>query len=405
MKTILKTITVGLVCSTLVSNAQSFTNYTTTDGLSHNNVTCLDADANDNIWFGTQEGVSFFDGANWTVHTTTTDAGLVHNTITAICVVTNGDVWVGTDYGASKYNGSSWTAYTTTEGLGDNRIKHIAQDASGNIWFGDNDGVTMFDGNNWTSYTMSDGLPFGGVVHTEFDVNGDKWFSTDLGGVVHYDGITFTAFTTSNDVLANGVRSVKVDAQNNKWVGTSEGITVLNDANQWATNHTMMLILPPPDTLNPVEDIAMDSQGHIWAGVYVDYLVTEGGVAMYNGSTWTDYDVSDGLVGPVIRKIIVDSQDNVWVATSTGVSKISGVTGIEEEIMENIQLSIYPNPASEIFHVEANVNSSFQVFNLIGDMVYSEAKFSGDTSVDVSNWDRGVYFIQVGEITQKLIVD
>ena len=104
MKTIVKTITIGLVFSGLVSNAQTFTNYTTLEGLSHNNVTCLAADASDNIWFGTQEGVSFFDGTNWTVYTTAKNAGLVHNTISAISVVSNGDIWVGTDYGASKFD-------------------------------------------------------------------------------------------------------------------------------------------------------------------------------------------------------------------------------------------------------------------------------------------------------------
>jgi hypothetical protein len=44
---------------------------------------------------------------------------------------------------------------------------------------------------------------------------------------------------------------------------------------------------------------------------------------MFNGNDWTYYDVSDGLVGPVIRSMGIDSQDNVWVTTSTGISKIS----------------------------------------------------------------------------------
>ena len=34
----------------------------------------------------------------------------------------------------------------------------------------------------------------------------------------------------------------------------------------------MMLLLPPPDTLNPVVDVALDSNRNVWAGIYVDYL-------------------------------------------------------------------------------------------------------------------------------------
>ena len=405
MKAILKTITIGLAFSGLVSNAQTFTNYTTTDGLSHDNVTCLAADANDDIWFGTQEGVSFFDGTNWTVHTTTTDAGLVHNTISAICVLANGDIWVGSDYGASKYDGSSWSTYTTAEGLGDNRVNHIAQDATGTIWFGDYDGVTKFDGATWTSYTMSDGLPFGGVVHTDFDSNGDQWFSTDLGGTVHFDGVTFTAYTTTEDLVANGVRSVFVDSQDNKWVATSKGITVLDNANLWSTNHTKMYIMPAPDTLNPVEDLAMDSQGHIWAGIYVDYLVTVGGIAMYNGTSWTDYDMTDGLVGPVVRKLIVDGQDNVWVATSTGISKLSGATSIEEGFAIETQVSVYPNPAVSNVNINANVKAPLYAYNMLGETVYSDGNFNETTSIDVSTWTKGIYLVQIGTTTKKLIID
>ena len=405
MKAILKTITIGLVCSTLVSNSQTFTNYTTIDGLSHDNVTCLAADASDNIWFGTQEGVSFFDGSNWTVHTESTDAGLVHNTISAICVVANGDVWVGSDYGAAKYDGSSWTTYTTAEGLGDDRVNHIAQDASGTIWFGNYDGVTKFDGTTWTSYTTSDGLPFGGVVHTNFDSNGDKWFSTDLGGIVHYDGTTFTDYTTSDGLLANRVRSVFVDDQDNKWAGTSKGVTVLDNTNQWAANHTMMYIMPAPDTLNPVEDIAMDSQGHIWTGVYVDYLVTVGGIAMYNGTYWIDYDMSDGLVGAVIRKLIVDGQDNVWIATSTGVSRLSGATSIEEGKADLVKVYIYPNPANNSVNIETSSKSPLKVFNLLGKVIYADNLNNEITSIDVRDWDKGIYLVQVGATTKKLIID
>jgi hypothetical protein len=164
-----------------------------------------------------------------------------------------------------------------------------------------------------------------------------------------------------------------------------------------------MYIMPPPDTLNPVEDLAMDSQGHIWAGIYVDYLVTVGGIAMYNGTSWTDYDMTDGLVGPVIRKLIVDGQDNVWIATSTGVSKLSGATSIDEGETELV--SIYPNPANNSVNIETSSKSPLTVFNLLGKVIYSDNQNSEITSIDVSDWDKGIYLVQVGITTKKLIID
>lgn len=385
--------------------AQTFTNYTTTEGLPHNNVTCLAADASNNIWFGTQDGVAFFDGTSFTVHNTSSDTGIAANTITAVFVASNGDVWIGTDYGASKYDGTSWTKYTTADGLGDDRVKHIAQDDSGNLWFGEYDGVTKFDGaSTWTAYTTTDGLPFGGVVHTTFSANGDKWFSTDLGGTVHYDGTTFTSYKTTDGLLANGVRAVVVDAADKKWVGTAEGITVLDNANTWAENHTIMYVVPPPDTLNPVEDLAMDSQGNIWAGIYIDYLVTVGGIARFDGTLWIDYDESDGLVGPVIRKIIVDGVDNVWVATSTGVSRISGAVGIEE-VEEQTPVSVFPNPASSQITIQMDHRGLLEVFDMQGRRVFHLSNFDQRHTENISAWETGMYLIRAGNGVKKLIVE
>jgi len=106
----------GTAC---ISNAQTITNYTTTDGLPSNNVLCLSTDVSNNIWFGTQAGVAKYDGSNWTVYNTTTDSAIPQNTITAILAARKDNkIWIGTDNGAAMYDGAKWTKYTTTDGLG-----------------------------------------------------------------------------------------------------------------------------------------------------------------------------------------------------------------------------------------------------------------------------------------------
>lgn len=395
-------------------SAQLFTNYTNVDGLIDNSVNCISIDANNNVWLGTQNGVSKFDGSSWTNYNASMDTGFIDNSINAICATSNGFVWIGTDFGASVFDGTSWTSFTTSNGLGDNRINHIAEKSDGTIWFGDYDGLTILNPSptySWTSYTMNDGLPFGGINYTAFDSNGDAWLGSGLGGLIKFDGSAFEIFNQNNGIINNKVRSVLIDGQDNKWVGTAEGLTVLNSSNAFVANHTKMLILSPPDTLNPVEDLAIDSQGNIWTGIYVDYLVTEGGVAVYDGNFWADFDVSHGLVGPVVRALDVDGNDNVWVATSTGVSKISNTPVAINEI--NANLNIYPNPSNNgLYYLSLSknfTNTVLKVNNIEGKTILIKNNvFDGITEINLQNSENGIYFIDVltnkNQILRKKII-
>ena len=390
--------------------AQVFTNYTTAQGLINNNVSSLVIDSSDHVWFGTQAGVSMFDGNTWTTHSTSTDPGFVNDIITCIAVTADQDIWIGTDFGVSVYNGSSWTTYTENDGLGDNRVNWIEEDNMGNIWFGEQDGLSKFDGNSWTTYNMSNGLPFGGIEHISVAANNDLWLCTPFSGFYHFDGTTFTAYTEGNGLLSDVTRAIAIDAANNKYVGNADGISVFDNSNLWVEDHEIMLPLPPPDSLNPVEDVKIDSKGNLWAGIYVDYLVTEGGVAWYDGSTWTAYDVSDGLIGPVVRRIAIDSNDDVWVATSTGVSEISGIpTGIED-LKERTQFVHFPNPLSTQFTIicdESDIkqDSRLYIYDSTGKLQKVETIYSNFQSVDCSSLSNGVYQLRFGTGFSRIVVN
>ena len=386
-------------CISFTIMAQDFTNYLESDGLLDNSVNCISIDADDHLWFGTNTGVSAFDGLNWESYTS--DNGLIDNTVSAIFKSSDGSVWVGTDFGLSVFDGSTWVTYTEDDGLGDNRINHINEDANGLIWVGEKDGLSVFDGETWTVYTMSDGLPFGGINHVTFDSNGDKWLASSIFGVVHFDGTTFTTFNTASGLINNNVRAIAVDAANNKWIATGQGVSVLNSHNTLSAQHTMMLLLPPPDTLNPVVDVALDSNGNVWAGIYVDYLISVGGLAVWNGASWTDFDYVDGdangLVGPVVRDLAIDSQNNVWVATSTGVTKISGVQLSVNDLSEEANVEVYPNPTSSNLMVRSELQiHDLRLINTAGcEFTCPITRTHNTIQLDVSKLVKGFYILDL----------
>jgi hypothetical protein len=65
--------------------------------------------------------------------------------------------------------------------------------------------------------------------------------------------------------------------------------------------------------------------------------------------------------------------------------------GIEEDILSENEISIYPNPASTILNIEANVNYSMLLVDVMGNIIVDQ---KADTQLDVSHLKTGVYFIQ-----------
>jgi len=390
--------------------SQSITNYTTVDGLPDNDVTCLVHDGNGTMWFGTQKGVAAFDGVNWVTYTTESDSAIPQDAITAIAIGNNSDIWIGTDAGAAVYDGSEWKAFTTTDGLGSNRINHIATMSNGDIWFSEFNGATKYDGITFKAYSNSDGLPFGGVVKIAEDNNGDILMCTGLGGLVTFDGTNFTAYSTAEGLVSKNTTSLAIDAQGNKWIGTAKGVTVLKPSNQWVTNHTQMLEIPKPDTLNPVEDVAIDKFGTVWVGIYVDYLVTVGGVAYLDNGNWTTIDASDGLVGPTIRKIALDGRGNLWVGTSSGISRIDNPSTASLLEVRDIRFGVYPNPARSYVTVSfdkvMDETTDILVLNNMGQVVKSgQVKMGANSySFDMLDEKPGLYFVVFNGLHKKLFV-
>ena len=392
-----------LIFSFLNSLGQTFTSYTTADGLVDNNVLCATSQGSGVMWFGTQNGISKFDGVNWTNITTTTDTALISNTITAIKTMSNGDLWVGSDFGICKYSNSTWTSYTTTDGLGDNRVKYITESSDGRIWIGEYDGLSIFDGVNFTSYNMSDGIPFGGIQHISFDNNQDAWLGSGFGGLIQFDGNVFTVYNSNDGLLNNIVNSIAIDNQNKKWVGTSSGLSVFNNQNILHNNYTQMYLLPPPDTLNPVMGLGFDSRNLLWVGIYIDYLL-DGGVAMYNGYSWVDFNASDGLIGPVITDLIIDDQDQVWITTSSGISKITDVPAITNDIIKD-DIIIYPNPSNGEFNFHSSIKKyHLKIFNAQGKIVYNNRiNNSSKIEINPNQISKGIYIAKVENLTNHLI--
>jgi ligand-binding sensor domain-containing protein len=93
-----------------------------------------------------------------------------------------GFMWFGTDRGVSRYDGTAFITFTVADGLGSNFVRRIFQDEGGTMWFGlIEGGVTAFDGSSFNTYTMKDGLNSDNVLNINQDRSGRMYFKTDRG--------------------------------------------------------------------------------------------------------------------------------------------------------------------------------------------------------------------------------
>ena len=66
------------------------------------------------------------------------------------------------------------------------------------------------------------------------------------------------------------------------------------------------------------KSVFCDSRGHLWIGT------SGGGVSRYDGISFENFSINQGLVHNLVRCILEDSQGNLWFGTAGGVSKFDG---------------------------------------------------------------------------------
>ena len=174
----------------------------------------ISVDAADRVWFGTEGGVSMFDGKRWTSWThqqglgapndeklpASTNTGLGTrsrhdlsvgadgpatynpNYVFSILAAVDGSVWAGTwGGGVARWDGKTWTNFTVRQGLAGNIVYSMAQDKSGVLWFGTNRGLSRYDGHGFKNLGVAEGLLDQNVYAVAVAPDGDVWAGTRKG--------------------------------------------------------------------------------------------------------------------------------------------------------------------------------------------------------------------------------
>ena len=220
------------------------------DGIAGYVVWNLLEDKNGNIWIGTQNGISFLSNLEKTKdkpkfvnfpHVPEKNKGIFGKRIQKIFEDSQGNVWIATDKGLTKYsNDGTYTVFgheNEINKLPQSDVISIQEDKNGNIWAGvQGAGLCKIvpkssDLYEIKNYTVFDGLPNNSVAGILEDAQGDLWLST-YSGLSRLDPETekFTNFWESD-----GLRSVTFntgvyakDTSGILYFGSNDGLLYFN---------------------------------------------------------------------------------------------------------------------------------------------------------------------------------
>ncbi len=356
----------------------------------------------------------------------TATSGIPNNRVVDFAVGGNQTVWTVFDenlhwgwtsgYDIARFENGTWTDLTDTQ-VGDNHflrfIRDIATDGQGRLWAAAYQRLFHFDGYHWHAQTVPE-MMWGQLTSVAVSpADGSVWVG-GFGAIGRRNSDGTIATVPIPDYTGGwSVDVMAIDTQGNVWLttGDNEGYRISRyDGASWT--HFYLQTLPGLEFSYYVSDIALAPNGNIW-------LVTDWGVAYYDGSAWhsvtQDYPFMghysaiafDGetvwigcyyetcftplinlallrlenniltlfpytdypLPYPNITALAVDGFHNVWIGGEYGgitVMNYDGVVISSGEPSTSIPaLSVYPNPASnELTFVTNDLGAGEQVWTL-----------------------------------------
>ncbi|MCB2379338.1 histidine kinase [Hymenobacter sp. BT635] len=311
----------------------TFRTLTAAQGLSENSVYSMVQDRQGFLWFGTQDGLSRYDGVEFRVFRNDPQraGSLSSNFILSLAEDQQGRLWVGTGGGGlCRYNPVTgrFQAFEYEQndinGLADNFVRVVFCDQKGQIWAGTEGGLHRF-----------------------------------VPAKKHFQRFTHP-LTPKENLRRNSVRAITQTSGGQLWVGTGEGRV------SWLDARTGYLA---PDTrwqaTSAITALQPDAAGGLWIGTETDglwYLPAQGPAKAVGRLP--------GGPGETIRALFLDRQHELWVGTNKGLVRYQPTTGTfttyqhhsnaPHSLPDNVVLSVFQDRSGLLWTGTEGGISSFE---------------------------------------------
>ncbi|HEY0323443.1 MAG TPA: two-component regulator propeller domain-containing protein [Pyrinomonadaceae bacterium] len=224
--------------------------------------------------------------------------GLAHDHIEGIFRDSRGFLWFCTADGLSRFDGSQFTTYGTKDGLPSAYVNGMMESRSGAYWVATNGGLSRFN-------------PYAGTQATNDSRSAPP--ARESTEAVSNTRRLFTAYRVSDDPVTNRVNTLYEDRAGQVWVGTDGGVFRLVMEGESVTFQRFALEPEPEqDRLVDVWQLVEDREGSLWIatgrGVY--RRLPDGRIIHYtiHPTEGIDY----------VWALILDDQERLWIGSRTG---------------------------------------------------------------------------------------
>lgn len=320
--------------------------------LNTNKINCIYRDRNESMWVGTIIGVNKYSPGKlkFKRYFSNPDISgkLSFNNTLSFAEGKTGEIWIGTDGGGLNRLDRKTGVFShfkdnpsDPNSLSSNAVISICEDHEGTLWMGTyHGGLGRMKNGKFTAFYPDPANPNSisdrNIWYVFEDSKRNLWVGTLNSGLELLDRKTgrFFHYTSSDgdstSIRNNSIVEIYEDSKQNLYITGNQGVSIVD-------LKAYDFLGPRPDlkfrnlvhqenrnslSSNDVYCVTEDNDGNLWFGTLgsgIDKLEPTVG-------KFTNYSTKDGLPGNAVTSILVDSLNNLWLATDKGLAKFNPKT-------------------------------------------------------------------------------
>ncbi|MEI9969148.1 MAG: two-component regulator propeller domain-containing protein [Terracidiphilus sp.] len=290
------------------------------NGLPQNTVQALAQTKDGFLWLGTEAGLVRFDGVEFQTYDHKSNPALPGNDIRCLLASADGALWIGANAGLARWKDGAVTVFTAQDGLRGTEFWRWKKLPDGRLMVSTDSGVAELSGDRFVAVTVEEFLADRGrrprpgskakavlpkdAIEYSAQINGGQFAIGSKSTVLVFrNEIVAARLTIGAEISGSRIQTIFADREGALWIGTNAGLV------RWVNGKVERF--PETDPLATASILALmeDYEGDLWIGTET------GGMDVLRDQRFRTIDVRDGLNSDRITTVVEDADGTLWAGT------------------------------------------------------------------------------------------